>query len=101
MQHRKITYSRDSDRRASVYLYEVGETNHNQRLLMMTLLRQAVMKELTEKQRFCVVEYYINNRHMNDIASELGLNPSTVSRHIQRAVKRLKRVSDYYDWTIN
>ena len=62
-------------------LYD-GETNAKQIELMKSALFKAINTELTERQRF--------NRTMTDIASELGITKSTVSRHVSRAKERLK-----------
>ncbi len=73
-----------------------GDSNITDRRKMKTILRKAIFTELTELQRFCIVEHYLNNRKMKDIARELSLNPSTVSRHIQRAKEKLRHIASYY-----
>ncbi len=63
---------------------------------MKKLISTAISIELTEKQRYCITEFYYNNRKMKDIAVELNVAPSTVSRHIERGMKKLKRAACYY-----
>ncbi len=63
---------------------------------MKKILQNAIANELTDKQRYCICEYYLNGRNMKDIADDLCVNPSTVTRHIQGAKRRLKRVAKYY-----
>lgn len=67
-----------------------GETNAKQIEIMKSALFKAINTELTERQRFILTEYYFGNRTMTDIAFELGITKSTVSRHVSRAKERLK-----------
>lgn len=64
---------------------------------MKKLMRTAIAVELTEKQRYCITEYYYKQRKMKDIATELNVAPSTVTRHIERGLKKLSRVAAYYN----
>ena len=84
------------DRAALLAYYASGEDNSKDRRKMMDLLMKTVHNELTDQQRFCLIEYYIHGRKMKDIAKTLNVNPSGVSRHIQRAKKRIKHITDYY-----
>ncbi len=71
-------------------------TNDKDISKMKKILYKAIKNELTEKQRYCVCEYYLQGRSMKSIALELKVNPSTVTRHIQSAKRRLKNVARYY-----
>lgn len=71
-------------------------TNNESRELMKKILSKAILDELTEKQRICVTYYYLAGKKEKDIAYELGLNPSTVSRHISAARKKLRHIASYY-----
>ena len=62
-----------------------GSTNENSRDKMKKILSMAVLNELTERQRICIVDYYLNGKKEKEIAKELGVNSSTVSRHIMKA----------------
>lgn len=73
-----------------------GATNESSRQKMKKILSKAIISELTEKQRFCIVEHYINEKKEKDIAFELGVNTSTVSRHITSAKKKLQHIASYY-----
>ena len=53
-------------------------------------VRQALAHELTPRQMQLVHMYYIEQMQMQDIADELGLHISTVSRTIKRGRERLK-----------
>ncbi|MEE0858595.1 MAG: sigma-70 family RNA polymerase sigma factor [Acutalibacteraceae bacterium] len=61
-------------------------------------LYKAFKVELTPKQSYCITEYYINNRKMVDIAKDMGITPSVVSRHISRGIKKLKRTLPYFEF---
>lgn len=64
---------------------------------MKKIMKRAINYELTPKQRYCLCEHYLKGRSMKSIAAELGINPSTVTRHIQNALSRLQRVASYYE----
>lgn len=73
-----------------------GETNIRDKSRMKAILLRAIRNELTDNQRTCLVEYYINGKKMKDIAQMLSLNPSTVTRHIRRACEKLRHIAEYY-----
>lgn len=73
-----------------------GSTNDESIKRMKKILFSAINSELTDKQRLCLIEYYINGKKGKDIAEELALNPSTVSRHIAIARKKLQHIASYY-----
>ena len=53
-------------------------------------LRHAISSELTKRQKQLIGMYYIEQMPMQDIADELGLHISSVSRTIKRGRERLK-----------
>lgn len=63
---------------------------------MVCLLRNIVKEELTERQKQCIFLYYGEKMKMKDIAGEMGICISSVSRHIKRAQIRIKRTMKYY-----
>lgn len=71
-------------------------TNKEERRKMKIILSKALLQELTELQRFCLTEYYLKGRKKKDIASDLSVHPSTVTRHIHRAEHKLKHIASYY-----
>ena len=84
-----------------------GSTNENSRDKMKKILSMAVLNELTERQRICIVDYYLNGKKekelhydqrlsVTEIAKELGVNSSTVSRHIMKARDKLRHIASYY-----
>lgn len=73
-----------------------GETSTRDKAKMKHILQKAIVNELTDTQRLCLIEHYINGKKMKDIAKMLSLNPSTVSRHISRAKEKLRHIASYY-----
>ena len=58
-------------------------------------LRRAINSELTRRQRQLISMYYIEQLPMQEIADELGLHISSVSRTIKRGRERLKSALSY------
>lgn len=58
-------------------------------------MASALAEELTPRQHQMVHMYYIDQMLMQDIARELGVNVSTVSRTIGRGRNRLRRCLRY------
>jgi RNA polymerase sigma factor (sigma-70 family) len=72
-----------------------NDSNRRQIELMRDALKKAIKRELTERQQYILIEYYFKERSMTDIARELGITKSTVSRHISRSKERLKQSLKY------
>ena len=73
-----------------------GTTNSESRRKMKEIISKAIVTELTDMQRICLTEHYLNDKKQKEIASELGLNASTVSRHITKARRKLQNIASYY-----
>ena len=58
-------------------------------------VRMAIKTELTARQHEMITMYYLQGMSMPEIARELGVNVSTVSRTIGRGRVRLKRCLRY------
>ena len=77
------------DNMVSYKLYnQSGISNSNDVNMAKDLLLNAIDTVLTEKQKKYVKMHYFMDKPMNQIAKELGVNPSTVTRTIQSAKKR-------------
>ncbi|MBR2579469.1 MAG: sigma-70 family RNA polymerase sigma factor [Clostridia bacterium] len=63
---------------------------------MISSLKNVMRGELTEKQKICIGMYYGEKMKMRDIAAELGISISCVSRHIKRAKNKLTKTMNYY-----
>lgn len=92
----KIYLNKNNADIISYYLWQNGSDNSAERERMKRILHRAIKLELTERQRDCIIMYYIKRMNMNDIASALGLTKSTVSRHIKSGISKLKKVAAYY-----
>ncbi len=64
------------------------------------LVKLALREELTRRQAQMVELYYLEQHTMRDIAAELGVNQSTVSRTLAAARTRLKRCLRYANRTL-
>lgn len=58
-------------------------------------LPEAILEELTPRQRVCLQMYYFDRKNMREIGEDLGVKVSTVSRTVARAENRLYRVLRY------
>ena len=79
----------------TVYLRETGEDNHLQLERLRRNLRQARERELTPRQQQILELRYDRQLSVTEIARELGVHPSTVSRTLKRAQERLRRCLRY------
>lgn len=73
------------------------EDNTNRRFLsaLLRAVNYAVEHELTSRQRACFERYYLQHKTMPQIAKELGVSPSTVSRHLRAARSRVRCFARY------
>lgn len=97
MRLRNIHLTNENKDYISFKTVKTGKTNSADRARMKKFLNMAIDKELTEKQKHCLTEYFFNGKRMYIIAKEMNLNPSTVTRHIKAAQKRLKNIASYYE----
>ena len=79
----------------TVWLRQNAEDNTLQLERMKRNLRIAREKELTPRQRCMLELYYDRQMSVTEIAQELGVNLSTVSRTLQRARNRLRHYLQY------
>lgn len=93
---RLIKLDEFTDNLYSVKAYQRGDDNRDDIERMKNFLRIAIPAELTEKQRLCICGYFLENRKMKDLAAELDISPSAVSRIIKRAINTLQKRTVYY-----
>ena len=72
-----------------------AEDNSLQLERMKRNLQVAREKELTPRQQYMLELYYDQEMSVTEIAQELCVNVSTVSRTLQRARNRLRRYLQY------
>lgn len=85
----------------SYYLYNRGGDNRPDRERMKRILKRAIRHELTDRQRDCLIRYYLEGMQMTEIARSLNLSKSTVSRHISAATRKLRKIASYYQRNID
>ena len=79
----------------TVYRRETAEDNQLQLERLRRNLRTAREQELTPRQRQMLELRYDRQMSVTEIARELGVRPSTVSRTLARARERLRRCLRY------
>ena len=72
-----------------------GESNAEQLKRLLAHLPRAMDEELTERQRQILRLHFYENMSITQIARELHIQPSTVTRSLQRSARRLQRVLRY------
>lgn len=70
-------------------------TNDKQVNYLKVQLKKAMATELTERQRIILQEFYFNGKSVTKISDELGVNKSTISRHLKRSKEKLHSVLSY------
>ena len=79
----------------TVWLRENADDNQEQMERLLRNLRKARVQELTPRQQQMLSMRFEQNMSVTEIAQELGLNRSTVSRTLRRAQERLRRCLQY------
>ena len=79
----------------TVWLRENANDNQEQIDRLLRNLRKARVQELTPRQQQMLSMRFEQNMSGAEIARELGLNRSTVSRTLRRAQERLRRCLQY------
>lgn len=79
----------------TVWLRENSEDNGEQLARLRRNLRLARERELTPCQRQVLEMRFEQQMRVSEIARELGVNPSTITRTLQRATERLRRCLRY------
>ena len=79
----------------TVWLRENANDNQEQIQRLLRNLRKARIQELTPRQQQMLSMRFEQNMSGAEIARELGLNRSTVSRTLRRAQERLRRCLQY------
>ena len=97
VRHERIYLDDKNSQLISYYLSERGSDNRPELVRMKRILSRAIRYELTDRQRECLVMYYLDGMRMKDIARSLCLSTPTVSRHISAATLKLRRIAGYYE----
>ena len=73
-----------------------GQTNRREREEYRRFLYRAIKTQLTHRQTQVMLLYYFEGKNITEIAQELGLNKSTVSRTLRRSVNRVTDLARLY-----
>lgn len=73
-----------------------GQTNRREREEYRRFLYRAIKTQLTHRQTQVMLLYYFEGKNITEIAQELGLNKSTVSRTLRRSLSRLTDLARLY-----
>ena len=76
-------------------LYEGYKGPRLPKNVQLQRIQQVIKEELTPLQRETLVAYYFQEQKIAQIASERGVNKSTVSRTLRRAEEKLRRYLRY------
>lgn len=70
---------------------------------IIKVMHEIIKKELTQRQRQCVEMYYFNQMTIYEIAEELEIDTSTVSRHLKRGREKIGGILCYCQkvWNTN
>ncbi len=71
-------------------------TDSRRKQKMLAALGKILRQELTEKQRQAATLYYFRQMTVPQIARQLGVNKSTVSRHLQAARNKIALCMKYW-----
>ena len=95
----RTTVTQNNGRRDLEYQFYLrslyGADNGDTRRRLVKNLRRAMDSELTPRQRQMLVLYFLEGVKMHEIAEELGVNKSTVSRTVSRGKSRLQKCLKY------
>lgn len=73
-----------------------GQTNRREREEYRRFLYRAIKTQLTHRQIQVMLLYYFEGKNITEIAQELGLNKSTISRTLRRSLNRLTDLARLY-----
>lgn len=94
MQEKKLNmFAKESEYKALRQFIKIVESSEESG--MAGAVRRAIDNDLTARQKQMVYMYYLEQMRMQDIADELGLHISSVSRTIKRGRNRLKNCLRY------
>lgn len=73
-----------------------GQTNRRECEEYRRFLYRAIKTQLTHRQTQVMLLHYFEGKNITEIAQELGLNKSTVSRTLRRSLNRLTDLARLY-----
>lgn len=85
-----------ADKSIAALIGEGESGNAEKRRLMLKIMRSVIENELSARQRQTVTLYYFQKMNIPEIAAELGVNRSTVSRTISRGRWNIMEKMKYF-----
>lgn len=81
----------------SDYMQRIGEADDEEdgHSVLLNNLMRCIREDITPRQREVLLLYYYREMRQTDIAKQLGVARSTVSRTIRRGEQRLERCLRY------
>ena len=73
-----------------------GQTNRREREEYRRFLYRAIKTQLTHRQTQVMLLYYFEGKNITEIAQQLGLNKSTISRTLRRSLNRWTDLARLY-----
>ncbi len=73
-----------------------AETNSARIQQMKRALSKVIQQDLTARQRQVILLYYYEGLTMSEIARQLGIDPSTVSRTVSRGRRNILNYLKYF-----
>ncbi len=78
-----------------MYVQQIAAHNTAEHTRLKKNLIRAIREELTDRQREVLIMYYVRKLSVTEVAAELGVYPSTVTRTLHRGERRLFRCLRY------
>ncbi len=97
MKTNKIHFTKENERYLLYNERFSGNDNNEKRKRMKLYLLNVMESDLTPMQKFCISEHIMKGRAQKEIARQLGLNNSTICRHIAAGKKKLKKAAEFLD----
>lgn len=83
-------------------ILKTSKTNENSNSTKISNLKNIVTSiiknELSEKQKIILDMYFVKKMNCNEIANQLNVNKSTISRTKSRAFQTIYKILKYYDF---
>ena len=92
-----VHFSPENERYLLYDLNHKQSDNREARQRMKLFLLHVMDADLTPMQKYCFTEHVMNGRPQKEIAEQLGLNCSTVCRHIAAGRNKLKKAAGLFE----
>ena len=96
MNKKNLRFNDSIEYRVSIFKYNDSLYNFPGYEKFIPLINKIASYELTKKQQMCFNLYYYEEMSMREIAQKLNLSISTVSRHINRSIEKIRKILVYY-----